>query len=50
MIPLKTPNQIGLSSNNRVFFIAEAGINHNGEMEKAKQLIDLAKRAGGRCG
>jgi sialic acid synthase len=46
MIPLKTPNQIGLSSNNRVFFIAEAGINHNGEIEKAKQLIDLAKRAG----
>lgn len=46
MIPLKTPNQIGLSSNNRVFFIAEAGINHNGEVEKAKQLIDLAKRAG----
>ena len=46
MIPLKKPNQIGLSSDNRVFFIAEAGINHNGEIEKAKELIDLAKRAG----
>ena len=30
----------------RVFVIAEIGINHNGDLEIAKQLIDLAKSAG----
>lgn len=29
-----------------VFIIAEIGINHNGDMEIAKQLIDAAKQAG----
>tara|TARA_B100000795_G_C22796375_1_gene439554 strand:+ start:1280 stop:2329 length:1050 start_codon:yes stop_codon:yes gene_type:complete len=33
----------------KVFFIAEAGINHNGSMENAKKLIDLAKKAGADC-
>ena len=27
----------------KVFLIAEGGINHNGSVEKAKQLISLAK-------
>lgn len=31
------------------FFIAEAGINHNGQMSKAKELIDMAKRCGADC-
>lgn len=31
------------------FFIAEAGINHNGSIENAKKLIDLAKEAGAHC-
>ncbi|WP_324719207.1 N-acetylneuraminate synthase [Salinimicrobium sp. HB62] len=30
----------------KVIIIAEAGVNHNGDMEKAKQLIDAAKEAG----
>ena len=30
----------------RVTIIAEAGVNHNGEIEKAKQLIDAAAEAG----
>ena len=30
----------------RVFFIAEIGINHNGDVDIAKQLINLAKAAG----
>jgi N-acetylneuraminate synthase len=30
----------------RVFFIAEIGINHNGDLEIAKQLINQAKAAG----
>ena len=28
------------------FFIAEIGINHNGDMKICKQLIDLAVEAG----
>ena len=47
MIILKSVKDIDININhNGVFFIAEAGINHNGEMSKAKELIDLAKRAG----
>ena len=30
----------------RVFFIAEAGVNHNGDVELAHQLIDIAADAG----
>ena len=29
-----------------LFFIAEIGINHNGDMKICKQLIDLAVTAG----
>lgn len=32
--------------NNRVLIIAEAGVNHNGDMALAKQLIDMAADAG----
>ena len=28
------------------YIIAEAGVNHNGDMELAKRLIDAAKGAG----
>ena len=31
---------------NKIFFIAEAGINHNGNIELAKKLIDLAINSG----
>lgn len=31
---------------NRVFIIAEAGVNHNGNLETAKRLIDAAAHAG----
>ena len=41
-----TPKDIGLSQSNRVYVIAEAGINHNGSLEIAKNLVDLAKRSG----
>ncbi len=33
-------------TNNKIFIIAEIGINHNGDMKIAKQLIDMAKDAG----
>lgn len=32
--------------NNRVFLIAEIGVNHNGSLEMAKKLIDVAAEAG----
>lgn len=32
--------------NSHIYVIAEAGINHNGDIETAKQLIDLAVRTG----
>lgn len=30
----------------KIFIIAEAGVNHNGDLRVAKKLIDVAKRAG----
>lgn len=33
----------------RCFIIAEAGVNHNGDIELAKQLIIKAKEAGADC-
>src|SRR3989344_4782100 len=32
-----------------IFIIAEAGINHNGSLETAKKLIDIAAEAGADC-
>jgi len=35
-----------IGENQPIFFIAEAGVNHNGSLELAKKLIDVAKEAG----
>ncbi len=35
-----------LISDNKVFIIAEAGVNHNGDMCLARQLIDIAAKSG----
>jgi sialic acid synthase SpsE len=43
-ITLQNGPTIGI--NHPPFFIAEAGINHNGEIEVAKQLIDMAAKVG----
>jgi len=35
-----------LTQNSPAYIIAEIGINHNGDINKAKQLIDIAKKSG----
>ena len=35
-----------MNDNNRVVIIAEAGVNHNGSIELARQLVKEAKAAG----
>lgn len=34
---------------NKIYFIAEIGINHNGDLDKALELIKIAKDAGADC-
>ena len=43
---MKINEKIEISDNDKPFIIAEAGINHNGEFDKAIELIDLAKSSG----
>lgn len=38
-----------LLNHDDVFFIAEAGVNHNGSLSLARRLIDIAKDAGADC-
>ena len=35
-----------ISLNHSPFLIAEAGINHNGSVRKAKKMIEVAKKSG----
>ena len=43
---MKTIKDIGIHQKNKVFIIAEIGINHGGDLIIAKELIDSAVRAG----
>ena len=43
---IKNLKEYGFNTNNRTYVIAEIGINHRGDVEIAKQLIDSAVRAG----
>jgi len=44
MRTIKIENRI-IGENNPIFLIAEAGVNHNGELSLAKKLIDIAAKA-----
>ena len=44
----KIGNKI-INKNSPTFIIAEAGVNHNGDMNLAKKLIVAAKKAGADC-
>ncbi len=39
-------NNVEIGEDNPVYIIAEAGVNHNGDIELAKKLVDIAKDAG----
>ena len=43
---MKISNNIEISDQNPPFIIAEAGINHDGDFDKAIELINLAKKSG----
>jgi N-acetylneuraminate synthase len=46
MLPVRSIGHLPWPLAERVFVIAEIGINHNGDMDLAKQLIDAAQAAG----
>ena len=35
-----------MKKNKKILVIAEAGVNHNGSLERAKKLVDIASYAG----
>ena len=43
---IKNLKNYGFNTNNRTYIIAEIGINHRGDINIAKKLIDSAVRAG----
>src|ERR1700749_3895733 len=45
-LPVRTVSNLPWPIAERVFVIAEIGINHNGDLAVAKQLIDVAHAAG----
>lgn len=46
-VPITTPGGTRLIGHGQpVFIIAEAGVNHDGSLEKAKRLVDIAHEAG----
>lgn len=45
-IYMKSFRDLGLKSDDSCFIIAEGGINHNGSIDLAKRLIDIAKEKG----
>jgi len=46
MWPTHTPKDYGLKTNHNVYVVAEIGINHGGDVDKAIQLIESAGQTG----
>ena len=42
----KTLKKLGIGNNQKVFIVAEAGINHNGSLDLALKMVNEAKKAG----
>ena len=43
---MKNLNEYGFNTNHKTYIIAEIGINHGGDVDAAKRLIDSASRTG----
>ena len=43
------PSKLPFSNETRVYVIAEVGNNHNGSLDRAIHMVDLAKEAGADC-
>ena len=41
-----TINSVKIGENFKPYCIAEVGINHNGDLQQAKEMIDVAKNSG----
>ena len=41
-------SQLDTADLTSVYVIAEAGVNHNGSLQRAKRLVDVASEAGAR--
>jgi N,N'-diacetyllegionaminate synthase len=46
MKDIKLPGGRGISATSPCFVIAEAGVNHNGNLDMALKLVDIAAEAG----
>jgi len=40
---------VGVKCDNKIYIIAEAGVNHNGNVNMAKKLVEVAKMSGADC-
>ena len=54
ILPIRTnnrtmPSKLPFSNETRVYVIAEVGNNHNGSLDRAIHMVDLAKEAGADC-
>ena len=43
---MKILSDHGFHTSNKVYLIAEIGINHNGDLEVAKKMVDSAENVG----